>query len=214
MIDHIDQIPSNKSILIISSARTGSTALCNLIERKKNIECFYEIFNKQFQKKSQEQFWEYVNSNKLWSCKIFPGLVADYQINQKPVILQCHDRDVDPNTFDILSSNSNVYLLKRRNIAKQMASSYIMYKTDRTHYTKDQTVNEYSVDINDIKMRSIIKWILNTSNQAEKFRNYVEDVIYYEDIKHCFVGLNSVETVNPVNYNEIVYEIEKRLKDY
>jgi len=214
MINDIKQIPTDRSITIISSPRTGSTALCYRINPI--IPCFFEIFNPIDNKEEfRQNFWSNYDADYLWSCKIFPQMVAKYQINNKPVIiLGLLDQKLDPLLFDKLSNKSRVFVLKRKDIVGQITSHYIMNETNKTYYSADESIADYTVDINEDRIDYIVKLILNCNIQANKFVDYSEDVIYYEDIKDSLNNHRIQPTINPKNYNDVRQQVEKQLKRY
>ena len=103
-------IPTDKSILILTTPRTGSNALCSVLEKKTGLPNLAEIFHPDSPLGIQE--WVDKHQDRATIIKLFP------------------DHVIDPMHYNKLLKNSFVIGLYRQDIVAQILSYVIANKTN------------------------------------------------------------------------------------
>jgi LPS sulfotransferase NodH len=188
-------IPPNKSVIIFSSYRTGSTALCDYFAKEYGLGNFDEVFHECVPIRT-ENFKKFIKSNGNFVIKIMPD--------------QINDSNID--FVNQLAANSFLIKLSRKNIVKQITSLYLCYKTDQWHFKKTDNSQPYTVPINPEHFENTIEYILKNNSALDMF-DYLYDLkLYYEDL--ATVDTQYAVYHKPSNYQDLVNAIEEKLKDY
>lgn len=186
----------NIPVMIVSSPRTGSTELANQIHNKfKDARVFIEP-DYDGEKKIKE-FEEYSRDSNNFIIKIHASNFNRY----------------DQSLLQRFITSPDVYRIriKRRNIAKQIASYYIAnYGRSMTwHYFNHSTKPEY-IEIDPSEMDNTIKTIKYCNKKLDSTQiDYHLDLVY-EDILP-FTDNKYIITPSPLNYDEILNYIQQRI---
>jgi LPS sulfotransferase NodH len=151
-LDFIDKI--DKSVVVLTTPRTGSTALCRVLSDKCNLVYFNEAFNPIC--KDSIDFWDYFEKDCKTVVKIFP----DQQVN------------ITEDQFNSIIEKSFVIFLDRTDIVSQITSYHILGVTQKPWYTHNETREEYVVNEDNI-LKSLVT-LIELKNKAEKYRQLLQ----------------------------------------
>lgn len=186
----------NQNVIVLTTPRSGSTALSNRLAKDFNLKNYDEAFNSSIDQfpKNQNKLWESFDSGIKFICKIFPDhLITNENLNK-------------------LCNNSFVIFLYRENLIEQIASYHILITTNKPHYFKDEQNKEYQINLETTKLTFSIKNILLLRKQA--FENYSQKAtitLKYEDIVSNIENDQIKKYHHPSNYPELKSRIEKML---
>jgi hypothetical protein len=177
VIELIDRLP----IIILSSPRTGSTALAMTLQKKFNCTFFNE----------PGQIPEQLNN------------FFRYDLLKKDYILKEHVNVLVKSYNNFNFDNYCVIRIQRKNFIEQLISSYITGKRKNWFYNKNDI--EYKDETIELDVKYLKEHIdfLNKYNLATKnYKGKIDFDFYYEDIKNEFdVG---IQTMLPKNYVELL----------
>jgi len=183
-------IPLEKSVAVLSSYRTGSTALCDYIASSNGIKNFDEAFHRSIPDR-YNNFLHHYNSGLRYVAKIMPDHVTTKTNNT---------------IASVLNSAYKIRLI-RRDVSKQIASFYICHMTQKWHYHKLQQQTEYSIPINETELNNISMYIHDMNQQLLTKWNDVDCTVYYEDLD--IIDSRYVLYSKPSNYSELMELITK-----
>ena len=181
----------DRSVVVLTTPRTGSTALCRVLSDKCNLEYFSEAFNPIC--KDSNKFWNYFEKDRKTIVKIFP----DQQVN------------ITEDQFNSIIKKSFVIFLDRKDIVSQITSYHILGVTQKAWYTHSETREEYVVNEYNI-LKSLVT-LIELKNKAEKYRELADISLSYEDILDDIVNDHIKEYIRPVNYMNIKNKVEQLL---
>lgn len=190
-------IPEDKPVLIFTSYRTGSTALCDTISTQLNRRNFDEAYHPTLFPERHKDYMEYKKDHSDFVFKIMP------------------DQITEENKQDISEMFERCYKIKlvRHNIIAQIASWYVSMVTDFWHQTEDNKMNVNQVPISEEFMLICCNRIL-WNNQI--VANLPDEGFDIEIVYESFDG--GIESKyqprnRPDNYDEILQLVEKTLLD-
>jgi hypothetical protein len=196
MISKIDRFP----VIILSSPRTGSTLLAEMLSKKLPDCKLYLEPVERLNKNIMDNFVKYSNSNDQY-------------------ILKLHLKNLNNYSNDIINkiNNRDAFLIRirRKDVVAQMASLYIAKLRDIWYYnsTKIEQYKEESMSVNMDMVKNIIIATKKNNSILENSTIPYDLEIYYEDlIKELSEGLKTFTTPKPINYTEIYQAIKKELK--
>ena len=189
----IDIIDKNKSVVVLSSYRTGSTAFCDLIANNIGAINLLEFFHPANLSQGYNEIWQ------LRSSKIVVKIQPDHL-------------DHVGMYWNELFQNSTIIGLFRRNVLEQIASYYVCHMVDRWHETKDIVQNlDYTVAIDPDQISNAAKYILDMNLRLSKIENLMQHKMYYEDIESTLSTSNFVRFQKPTNYDEVKKLVQRHL---
>lgn len=184
----------DQNVVILTTPRTGSTALCYKISKElvgsKN---YQEAFHPYWSTKDADALWQDFLQGKRFVCKIFP------------------DHNITDQELDILCKDSFVIFLERTNLVEQIASYHVLSVTERPWFAKDDEQQSYTVDIDNTKISYSIRQILNLRQAAEVYRQRADISLKYEDIVDSIENEHIRKYDRPSNYTELIEKITKLL---
>jgi LPS sulfotransferase NodH len=202
VIDNIDKFP----IIILSSPRTGSTFLAEILSKKfPELELFSEpdsYTKKLGDRDSMANFTSYSNISNQYILKCHLKYFIKYPTN---IIKK------------IIKNDAFLIQIKRRNVLDQMVSMYIELIRGIWYYDVNKA-NKHKENIIPIESNIITKAVqqINEFNSPFKGLNINYDLeIYYEDLINNFNEVyktNSNITPKPTNHTEIYQLIQKELE--
>lgn len=173
----IDRFP----VSIISTSRSGSSALCNLVSKKFNLRSYqHPRYNKSL---NLSDLIIGLESDSNWVLKIH----ADELIKYYPVLIPKVEK-------------SFVIRLRRKDTLNQILSHYCAMVTDVWHYTKP--IDTYKVTIDVAQIKKSIFAITYENNFVNDFPYYVDLDLWYEDLDLSDSEL--VQSPRPENYSQIL----------
>lgn len=181
----------DKNIIILTTPRTGSTALCRKLSDEFDLKYYNEAFHPKYD--SSEEVWNSFHSGVRFICKIFPN----HKITEQEL--------------DTLTKNSFVIFLERVNIVEQIASFHLLSQTEKPWYSKEEDRQVYTVDLDTTKVAYSIKQILALRQQAEKYRQLANIVLKYESIIDFIQNDHIRKYDHPTNYQDLILKIEQLL---
>jgi LPS sulfotransferase NodH len=193
-LDFIKDI--DKSVVILSTPRTGSTALCRVLSDKCNLLYCNEVFHLDVNPAHIKSFWHYFNNNVKTAIKIFPN----------------HHSQFTEDEFDKIINNSFVIFLERLDIAQQITSYHILSRTNKASYGKNEKTKDYLVDEDEISVS--VSNILKLREDAEKYRKLANITLCYEDIINDIVNDHIKEYHKPVNYSSLKLKVDEVLSNF
>lgn len=189
-------------ILILSTPRTGSTALLKYIQKQCSVdtEIFMEPTTGNWQPDSTD-----------WQTGEEMDRFVKIASNTSNFIVKDHIHTFYKHSLQhqhlLLSTATFKIRLQRRNFAEQVASRYIVWCRKEWHYTVDKV----DKTIYNVPIRSDVIWqiaiTLRKINQQLEHTNIQFDLdLFYEDLCSLF-DLDStgfLETPKPANYEDLV----------
>lgn len=187
-------------ILLISSPRTGSTAVGDYLKKfcsDPNVKYFPEPDF--FGKKSMDAFVNYVSLSKNFIVKIHVDCLEEYP------------RDIQ--NF-LLSDQTTKIRIRRRDHINQIASLYTSkYRKNTYHFFKD-TIESHVADtvpIDDYKnLDWVIGFIFRTNKMLDESTIPFDIDLYYEDLP-VMNDSKFLVVPKPINYNELLESIRNRI---
>jgi hypothetical protein len=179
-----------KSILVWSSYRTGSTALCDYFSKLYGIKNLDEIFH----------------------CTNKPANYEKYKnIN---VVLKVMPDQVPEKYWQDLTSQYNIVGLTRKSITNQIASFYVCHMTGTWHFNRYSKTEEYLVDIDNEELENQCRYILKMNQLYKDLKPACDLELVYEDIIDDLQKTYFVVYKKPKNIEQIVDKINKFLEEY
>lgn len=175
--------------MIVSSPRTGSTALATTIANEWGLKLFVEP------SRTQQGFDQFKSVDTTsWVAK---ELVRDYCDNYSPE-----------------NKNFSLIRLRRRNQVQQIVSMYISKYRNKWSYIREN-LNQYNKEIiplNDAVLQTQIEFTVRHNYMCDELKNVDHD-LYYEDIVKLFnTGMSP--TPYPANYKDLYQWVDERVKGY
>lgn len=190
-------IPDNMPVLILSSYRSGSTALMQVIGERLNYRTFGEPWhwNVDIREKCSE-FFTYKKTNTDYVWKLMP----DHLPKESAHLEEC------------LADWGNSYVIRllRRDIAQQITSWIISMKTDVWNSTQIKQIPH--VDIEDDYIEYSVNKHLISLDALQFTKTTSHITLYYEDILDLLVESTYKPTAKPKNYNEVLSKVTTILK--
>lgn len=189
---------NKRPIVIVASARSGSSAYCRYINK------FYNIKGCQEPSRTLEEFEsfkKYIKSgNTDYVLKIISDQIENNQLYQS-----------------ILDSDCYKIKLTRENKIEQIASHYIGYSTNiwnsENKYARGK---EYTVDIDTDLINSIIKIVIANDKLFDILNiNFDKELTYEELIKSAILNdIDMAKIIPPTNYFFLKQRIEREYAKY
>jgi hypothetical protein len=193
MID-IDRWPC----IIISSQRTGSSALTKSLAKKYNVPYYIESFE---QKYRAEELLKIYNSSDI---KFILKFMID-RIGYHKVYNQLAHRD---DVFKIQ--------LYRQDTVAQIASMYVAMKTgnwfnNQLHENVNNDMLHYDISINNLEILKAAKLIIKNNNAFKLNRYKCNTTVNYESLGIMDENIWK-RTHLPINYNDVIQATQDVLK--
>jgi hypothetical protein len=168
-------------VVIISSPRSGSTALATTLKNKLDCMLFVEPG---------------LDDLKLNQFLRYASMKNDYILKEHAeVFLKKY-----PN-FDL--RNCTVIRIKRKNFISQVVSSYITGKRKKWFYTEeDHHYGNTLVPLDESFLQEVFSYIKKQNRIVDNFKGKVDIEVNYEDIEHELT--NCQRTIQPKNYVELL----------
>jgi LPS sulfotransferase NodH len=184
-------IPENKSVVIFTSYRTGSTALCDYISKKYKLTNFDEVFHGMVPDRTK-RFLDYKGN---YVIKIMPDQITDRYGSFKYGSL-----------LKKIVNESFIIKLTRADVVKQIASFYICCETDKWHYKVPELISDYKINIHNTDYP--FDYIMSNNRQLENLEYCYDLVLTYEDLE---ITNTDYKIYNkPTNYTELIEMITKK----
>jgi len=194
-----------KSVVVIGSPRTGSTAFCIKLAKDLGIPYYHEIFR--------------VTDHPNYNDKIIER-ISNYWDNQKNgertlVRYFPSHRELTPEETDSVFNNSFVINLKRKNLVQQISSFYLVQQTQKSRFYIDEEVEEnWKIKINEDLVKFAIERILFYIKESNIRELRADMTLYYEDIKSELTNGSIKPYPKPVNYGLLKKRVIELLPDY
>jgi len=183
-------------VIILSSKRTGSTALAYDVFHSLNTTTNnLKMFNEPGESNNISELVDAVDNNEPYVLKVHAGDLVSYPDNIKDVI-----------------NKHNCFLIRirRKDIVAQLVSTYIAFRRNKWIYSND-TVH-YNNNVQDIdpgngwEILEIIKYILSYNKVLDEYPANFDLDLYYEDLE--FFNNTHIKTPKPENYNSLYETME------
>ena len=208
-IDFPEKI-KGRSIVVMGSPRTGSTAFCHALHEHFNLPYYSEVFREyprleknkidiadESDRKRSDIYWENYNLGRKSIVKIFPN------------------HTLTPEEFDRVITDSFVIMLKRRNLVEQISSFYLIQRSQKTRFYKwENPEDSWAVDISEQLVRKAIEQLLWNIKETDNRKQYVDLYLYYEDIIPDLINRSIKPYPKPVNFLEVQKIVAKLLPEY
>lgn len=186
-------------IIILSSPRTGSTLLTEVISAKYPS---LKVFTEPDANNRLDELEEYATSSNQYILKLHLRYLLKFPKN---VIKQ------------IINHDAFLIRIRRKNIIDQMVSEYIelcrnvwCYHSDTLEKYKDEIIK-----IDDELLTLAINTTNSFNNKLDTFPITYDLDTYYEDlIQSLDSNVSTVITPKPVNHTEIYQALEQKLKKW
>jgi LPS sulfotransferase NodH len=182
--EFLELIPNPSSIAVVTSYRTGSTALCDYLSNYLSIPNFDEAFHR---------------------CNN-PETYKNYQYKEHCVLKIMQDQLIEPYWTDVKDRFILVGLY-RRDLARQAASWYISMQLGDYHLTVDDShKSAYEIPIYIWDIENTCKSVHKFNKLYQEKRSLFTAEFTYEDIQDEFSNKNTkyVRYTKPTNYYEIL----------
>lgn len=175
-------------LMIVSSPRTGSTALATTIANERGLQLFVEP------SRTLRSFQDFQSiENTSWVAK---ELVKDYCSNYNPE-----------------NKNFSLIRLRRRNQVQQIVSMYISTHRDKWSYIRENLdqYNKEIIPLNNSVLQTQIEFTIRQNTMCDELENVDYD-LYYEDIVTLFnTGMSP--TPYPANYKDLYQWVDSTYKE-
>jgi LPS sulfotransferase NodH len=187
----MESFQKDRNVIILSTPRTGSTALCRLVSDDNNLVYHNEAFHPDHD--SSAAVWKDLREGVKFICKIFPN------------------HNITEQQLDLLCSDSIVIFLERENLIEQIASYHSLGITNKAWYAKDEPAESYQVSLDSTKISYSIRQIIQLRQAAEAYRHRAHVLLKYEDIVDSIENDHTRRYHRPDNYDELSRKIQKLL---
>jgi len=183
------KLPNNKSILILSSPRTGSTLLGQFLSNQLG----YKFFNEpSLNQKNLNDFFIYKDLNNFFVLKEhYRSFVRHYNKN-------------------FINDNIFVIRIRRKNIVEQVISNYIAVSRKKFVYLND--IEPDVISLNDNYLLENFNYIGKQNKDLDNIPFVINCDIFYEDL-NIDEGFDTIPTPKPKNYDELKNWAHKLLQD-
>jgi trehalose 2-sulfotransferase len=217
------QPPSNlqKSYIICSTGRSGSTLLCKTLEKSSFCghpdEFFHHKLIKPIQKsKDPDYFIDYCNSiyekgltsNGIFGIKMHWWQLFDFLKLARQISIFANKRDVE--ILNSIFPNLKFIYIWRRDMSKQAISTVIALQTKQwVNPTENQGEREEILSTTDNNVRfqplNIYKWEQSFEDQNRRWRNFFQDnaLPYYEIVYEDFIPSFDRKMEEVIDYLEV-----------
>jgi LPS sulfotransferase NodH len=189
-------VPANKSILILTTPRTGSNALCSVLEKitgKINLAEIFAPYNALGVKE-----WLHKYQDCVTIIKMFPT------------------HTIDPIYYQKILKNSFVIGLYRRDFLAQALSYVIAFKTNTyASNCNRQKVTRDAIDIQNSDLDNWGKLVADQRNQYSLNRDLFDIELAYEDIIDDLAECDDHAILEKVaNYDQLLDELQKLFPEH
>ena len=200
--------PADRSIMVITNYRTGSTALCDYIAKKTGLLNCDEVFHHS----DAECYYDRVKDQAI-VFKVMPD--HRFQEQWKTLASQCY-----------------IVGLQRQNIAEQIASLYITKQGRTWHYVKENVFQPNvlgnpdhspfpvlmsnhmpAIKIDRLAVEDECRYILEMYIKYNMYRRFFNTELTYENIKDELAISDYSVYPKPNNYQELIAVIKNLLID-
>jgi hypothetical protein len=200
--------PTDRSVMVITNYRTGSTALCDYIAKKTGLLNCDEVFHHA----DAECYYDRVKDKDI-VFKVMP----DHRFQEQ---------------WKTLASRCYIVGLRRQNIAEQIASLCITKQGQTWHYVKENVHQPNvlnnpnyspfpvlmsnhmpSIKINKLDIEDECRYILEMYIKYKMYRRFFNVELMYEDIKNDLTISDYSVYPKPDNYQELINIINHLLVD-
>jgi LPS sulfotransferase NodH len=187
MIDIFKNIPSDKPVVVFSSYRTGSTALCSLLSLELCLPNLDELFHRVHD----------------------PQIYTKYK-NQRLIIKVQPDQIIQP-FWDELLNCAYIIGLTRRSLVHQISSFYCCHASGVWHQYQNQTRDNYEItwEIDDLEDQC--RYIIDMNNRYCLHRSNCSEELVYEDISGYLDKSAMQRYIKPLNYSDLVTAVSNCL---
>jgi LPS sulfotransferase NodH len=187
----MEEFQKDRNVVILSTPRTGSSALCRRIADDNNLINHKEAFHPDHD--SSAAVWKDLSSGARFICKIFPN------------------HNITEQQLDLLCEDSLVIFLERENLAEQIASYHSLGTTNKAWYAKDEPSHSYQVSLDSTKISQCIRRMLELRKAAEAYRHRAHISLKYEDIVDSIENDHMRRYDRPDNYDQLLGKIQRLL---
>jgi hypothetical protein len=188
--DIIGAIPLNRSVIVMTSFRTGGTALTNLISKLTNKKQVGELFLDREFVKSTEGL-TFINDGKA------VGKIESVRI------------DSHKDFYESALSKCFIIGLYRKDVVQQITSFYVAEKIDKWLYYTDENYSPTYVPIDESEILHACRFIIDANKLLSKFLSDCDAMVFYEDIVNDLNQIPTIKGIKPINYNEILQTVER-----
>lgn len=182
-------VPDDRSILVLASYRTGSTALCDYLASQHKFKNYDELFHKT----KPTDLYETRRNNKS-IIKIMPDQIPEKYWNEL--------------------LNYYIIGISRKSVIEQITSFYICHMTHVWHYTNNTNLSgKYRVHLDQEQLETTCGYILDMNKGYQNLKHLCNQEIIYEEVNLLFNQSKYKVYNKPVNYNEILDAIKYILTD-
>jgi len=184
-------------IVVLSSFRTGGTALCDYISQTFEYHNFDEVLHDAVPHRTAS-FVEYLNyhTHVKYVVKIIPSQINDNNQELANKIL----------------AESYIIKLTRKNIYEQILSLYTAETTAQWHYKNTDQIQQYEIPVNIELLKYSMDFIKTNNQLLENFECTPNLKLAYEDIgvlKSKYIPYH-----RPANWQDVITALDNINKDH
>ena len=181
----------DQSVVVLTTPRTGSTALCRRLSDENGLVYYNEAFHPDYD--ISDRFWKDFDAGIKTICKVFPEhVISDEQLS-------------------MICDKSFVIFLERDNLVEQIASYHSLGVTNKPWFAKNEIGKPYEVSLDNTHISFSIRQIIKLRQSAEVYRSMADISLKYEDIVDLIENEHIRKYDRPENYEELLVKIKKLL---
>jgi LPS sulfotransferase NodH len=170
-------------IVLLSSYRTGSTALCRLLAT-----CF-----------------KLPNLDELFHWNNDPAIYGDYK--KQPCVVKIQPDQIVQPYWNDLTSNAYIIGLTRRSLMDQIASFYCCHATGIWHSYAGHSRQEYKIEWTKHDLEDQCRYIIKMNKTYQDLRHICAQEFLYEDICDELQDSGMERMIPPSNYAQLLEDI-------
>jgi LPS sulfotransferase NodH len=185
MIDNIISQAKDRSIVVLSSPRTGSTLLAMMLTNKLG----YKLFSEPAGVALHELFLYKEHGKKF--------VVKEHALRFMHYPSSFHNQDM------------YVIRLRREDVADQVLSCYIANQRKKWFYHDIEKPD--SIQIDDTQLTSTLNYIKKFNDYTDAYKGKVDIDLYYEDLSNIDYNGNTIPTPKPTNHDQLKLWVQSKL---
>lgn len=199
-----------KSIVVMGSPRTGSTAFCHALQEHFKLPYYNEVFREyprlEKNKISPEEESDRKRSDIYWE---------NYNLGRNSIVKIFATHALTTEEFERVIANSFIFMLKRKNLVDQISSFYLIQRTQKTRFHHWQNPpDNWTIDISKSLVKKAIEHLLVNIKEISKKEKYADMTLYYEDIIPYLINRSIKPYPKPTNFLELHEMVTDLLPSY
>jgi len=193
ILDNINDlvIPDQKSIIVLGTYRSGTTALCDHLSKKYNLKNYDEVFHDLAPEQTDKFIENIADGNNKYVIKIMPTQIND---SNRQLISQLIDE---------------CFVIKcyRKNVLNQIRSMYICHMTNVWHYRDTSKRENFNITVDDHELEMLARYVVDVNRMLENLSYRIDAEITYEKLNNLTTEFKLYQ--RPNNDAELIASLHK-----